>query len=609
MKRILVALLGLCAFAHAAVAQNLPAGSLGAVTNNTPNTWQTYSYTFTPSSSGANYIGFAFRQDPAFWTFDNVTLTASGSTTNLLTNGGFDTGGQFSVTTNNGVSSIQAPTNWGVWYQNGTYPAAAGTWTDIGGTHGGVWYDGAVGTFDGIYQGVVLQAGTTYTISFQVSGNSTANSSSIQLGVYGGACATVSIAATQCTIPAAAGFTTLATPAQGAAAGNPNPTPTVVSTAPGPSTVTQTSVAGTTTTSVSSTRGVSTTVVAISNAAARSTNNINVTRTTVTTVTTPVTTVTTHTTPIVVSTTTVPTTVTTWSDNSTTTTNGTPIVTTNTTNQVVASTSVTNDVQSSTGTQSQSVSSSGAQNAVKYRNNNPFIVDVLSQKDGTWISPTANYYKTVGSMAAGGVSLGYQWTVENNSFGVAFAYNNAKSGGLVGSDVQASTYDGNVYALSKQEDVWIKGTVGYGYGDYTTNTSIPLFALYNSGKIKQKTYYADLTLYSAADYAGFRPLIGATIVKSQIDSTSVGTPLLDTTSGVSSSTTVNPYIGVRYDFTDNVGIETRVTQTKDFKTVGGIRAVAKTEIYDGVFLDAGVGFDKGNGYTAAAGTIGLKIAF
>ena len=222
MKKIMAALVALFAFVSVAEAQTLPSGSVGVVTNNTPNTWQTFNYTFTPSTTGANFLGFAFRQDPAFWTFDNVKLTAAGSQTNLLTNGAFNTGGQFSVTTNNGPSSMQAPTNWGVWYQNGTYPAAAGTWTDIGGTHGGVWYDGAVGSFDGIYQGVVLQAGTTYTVSFEVSGNNTSNGSSIQLGVYGGACSTVSIAPDQCTIPSTVGFTTLATPSQGAAAGNPD---------------------------------------------------------------------------------------------------------------------------------------------------------------------------------------------------------------------------------------------------------------------------------------------------------------------------------------------------------------------------------------------------
>ena len=206
----------------------LPSGSVGVVTNNTPNTWQTFSFTFTPSQTGANFVGFAFRQDPAFWTFDNVRLTAAGSTTNLLTNGAFDNGGTFNITTNNGPGTIQAPTNWGVWYQNGTYPAAAGTWQNGAAPHGGVWYDGAVGSFDGIYQGVNLTAGTTYTITFDVSGNHTSDGGAVQLGTYGGACANVSIAPAQCTIPASVGFTTLATPEQGAAAGGP-PAPTTFS--------------------------------------------------------------------------------------------------------------------------------------------------------------------------------------------------------------------------------------------------------------------------------------------------------------------------------------------------------------------------------------------
>ena len=110
MKKIIAAALALFV-TTATYAQQLPAGSVGVLANNTANTWQTFSYTFTPSTTGANFVGFAFRQDPAFWTFDNVRLTASRSNTNLLTNGAFDTGGQFSVTTNNGVSSIQAPTN------------------------------------------------------------------------------------------------------------------------------------------------------------------------------------------------------------------------------------------------------------------------------------------------------------------------------------------------------------------------------------------------------------------------------------------------------------------------------------------------------------------
>ena len=195
----------------------LPSGALGTVTGNTVDTWETYSFTYTPSTTGANFIGFAFRQDPAYWTFDNAQLFETGSAGNLFTNGEFSSGGAVAISTNNGPSSIQAPSNWGVWYQDGTYPAAAGTWD------GGSWYDGAVGTFDGIYQGVDLIAGTGYTIRFDVSGNDVANLDDIQLGVYGGTCQDSGSPATSCTVPASSGFATLARPDQTQNAGVTSP--------------------------------------------------------------------------------------------------------------------------------------------------------------------------------------------------------------------------------------------------------------------------------------------------------------------------------------------------------------------------------------------------
>ena len=280
----------------------LPPGYIGRVTGNTPNTWQTYTYTYTPSTSGANFVGFAFRQDPAFWSFDNAALYAPGSNTNLFTNGSFTTGGSFSITTNNGPSNIQAPNSWGVWYQDGTYPAAAGTWTN------GMWYDGAVGTFDGIYQGVNLDAGTQYTISFSVSGNHTANTSSVQLGTYAGLCQNTTLAPSSCTIPSSYGFTTLATPAQGAAAGAPAVTVT------GTSTTNQV-----TTSSSSSTRTETSYVTRNVSSTDADGNPVVSTYTDTITTTIPVTTTTTTTTPV---------TTTTYSDGTSTSTNGTPVVTT-----------------------------------------------------------------------------------------------------------------------------------------------------------------------------------------------------------------------------------------------------------------------------------------
>lgn len=96
--------------ASGALAQVLPASNppdivrLGTVSGNTPGTFQTFSFTYTPTISGSNWVGLAFRQDPAFWTVDSISLTLAGGA-NLLTNGGLSTGGAVSG------FAIQAPQN------------------------------------------------------------------------------------------------------------------------------------------------------------------------------------------------------------------------------------------------------------------------------------------------------------------------------------------------------------------------------------------------------------------------------------------------------------------------------------------------------------------
>ena len=642
MRKIL-AFIATLFFAATAYAQNLPSGSVGVVTNNTPNTWQSFSYTFTPTQSGSNFIGFAFRQDPAFWTFDNVKITALGSQTNLLTNGGFDTGGQFSVTTNNGPSSMQAPNSWGVWYQNGTYPAAAGTWTDIGGSHGGVWYDGAVGSFDGIYQGVTLTAGTTYTVSFDVSGNNTANTGSIQLGVYGGACDAVGIAPNQCTIPSSVGFTTLATPAQGESAGGPvvPPQPTVVGTSNGtPRAVSSTSngnavaslqsTRGLTVTVATTTAGITTYTSSFKDAAARSAGNINVTRTTtvvgatpmtrVDTSTTPITTVTTVTTPRITTTTTTPVIVTTYSDGSTTSADGTPVTTSTTTNVVTSTSSTVNEVATQTtrsinllatdSRQSAAISAVALKEAMAIRSFNPFLVDPLSTKDGAWATPSMGYASANGTFRSSGISYGYQKTIENNTAGIAGNFEKTNSHGYLNSTSNFDSYGGTGYFMTKQNWVWIKGAIGFGSSEYNTANSLPIFALANTSKVKTKNYYADFTFYSGKDYKGFRPLVGVvlnnTIVSSQSE---IGSPLLSTLPPDDRMMEIRPYAGIRYDFNDSVGIETRITQSKDFKTVGQVRASTKKEIFKNVYFELTAGFDKSSNYTATVGMAGLKINF
>ena len=192
---LIAGLVGFCT--PKAQAQNLPSGYLGSVLNYSSGNVQ-YNYSFTATTTGAEYIGFAFRQDPGYWTFTNADVTKSGSSTNLLANGNLQYGGATSV-------GIQAPADWGVWYQNGTYPQAAGTWSPY------QWYDGAVGSYDGIYQSISVTAGSTYNISFYLSGTDTSSNPSIEVGTYAGACAAGTTIFT-CTPAASAGFTAMVTP-------------------------------------------------------------------------------------------------------------------------------------------------------------------------------------------------------------------------------------------------------------------------------------------------------------------------------------------------------------------------------------------------------------
>ena len=300
----------------------MPGGYIGRVLNNSPATWQTYSFNYTPTVTGSQFVQLAFRQDPAYWNVVNISLKAAGSSTNLLINGGFVNGGTITAQTNNGPVSVNMPTNWGVSYQSGIYPSAAGTWNS------GLWVDGAVGSFDAIYQGVNLTAGVTYTLSFMVAGDNVADSDlsgGVQLGVYAGPCSSLTLSPDQCTLPSNTGFTSLATPSQGASAGAPPAAPTEVSSSTSNNVSTSSSTGSTTTTNNQYTWGGGTYTVTGTS-----------TPTTTTTTTTPVTT-------------------TWWSDGTTTTSNGTPTTTTSVTYNYTVTGPNTAPVNPNTGTNNNSV--------------------------------------------------------------------------------------------------------------------------------------------------------------------------------------------------------------------------------------------------------------
>jgi len=378
---------------------------------------------------------------------------------------------------------------------------------------------------------------------------------------------------------------TISSSGNGAGAQNGNsgtpPPPTVVSTAAGPNAIVSTT-----------TYGNAIVVTQVVDGRTNAGKSFTITRTK-----TPVTT-----TPFTNTVVTTPSTVTTYSDNSTVTTNGTP-VTTSTTGNVVT-------VGQSTS-ESATVSAAGLKDALAVRRFNPFLVDAISTKDGAWATPLMGYAKTGdGSFRTSSLGFGAQKTVDENTFGIAGMFGKSDSNGFQNSKADAETYGATAYVLSRQSDVWLKGAVGFNSSEYSTVTSIPTFALSNSSKVKANNYYADLTFYTAQEFYGFRPLAGVIMNDTKISSAhESGSTLLSTLPEKGSTFEARPYAGIRYDIDDVFGIETRVTRSKDFGTVGQVRASAKVEIVKDAYIELTTGVDRGSNYTGAVGMIGLKVNF
>lgn len=552
-----VALATLFCFGFAQAVDNLPAGSIGSVDNPTANQTVNYSFNFTASTTGANYIGFAFRQDPAYWNFTNVTLTTGGGS-NLLTNGAMSQGGAVNITTNNGPSTIQAPANWGVWYQYGTYPAAAGSWS------GGSWYDGAVGTYDGIYQGVNLTSGTSYTIRFDALSTYQASSTDqARIGVYAGVCNSPSGLASACT-PNTASFSTLATPDQTVNAGNP--TPTLVSSTTTNSVTTSTST-GSTTSVTTSALGTAMTVIALANARQGQTSQaLTIRQTATATTTTPVTYTTVATTPVTTTTTTTPVTTDTYSDNSTVVTNGTPVVTTSTVDSVVTTTTsgTLTEVATSNKDYSTRIDQYTQLNNINQSMNYSLDSNVLDRNrvlgDGFNVAERNNFYIT-GSASESNKVAGYSY--KSATYGIGYDWQIAPewiiggqyTRGQANLNGSAGTYAGGtlnkdhvgVYSAYTVNDWILKNDVGYATNTFDTNHSIPELAMSNTSSTKGQDLWATARVYTPEMF-DLRPFVGVRSETNRRNSvTESGTALTAMSYGAVNNNKTSTDVGVRYD--------------------------------------------------------------
>ncbi len=121
-----------------------------------PHTYTEYSANFVAAGS-STVLSFAFREDPAFWSMDNVSVSSGGGP-NLVSDGNF---------ANSSLSPWVYTNNYGVSEATGVLSSACGP----GGT-GNCWYDGSVQGYDGLNQTISTVTGQTYTLSFWLTDNS-----------------------------------------------------------------------------------------------------------------------------------------------------------------------------------------------------------------------------------------------------------------------------------------------------------------------------------------------------------------------------------------------------------------------------------------------------
>lgn len=369
----------------------------------------------------------------------------------------------------------------------------------------------------------------------------------------------------------------------GGGGGTP-PAPTVVSTTPTDPVVTS-----------STTYGTPTTANLITTSSTNNGSLFNLIKTT-----TPITA-----TPYTITTVSTPKVIQTWSDNTTTTVDDP--------NNSATTTTQTGTAYQTGASSSQTASASSAalKDAIAYRNFNPFIVDALSIKDGSWARPMVGYVRMEnGRYRMKGMSFGYQTTVDNNTFGIAGSFQDTNSAGYLNSKNDNDTLAGTAYILTRQNYAWVKASVGVMDSNYTTNTNISAFNLSNTNKIKQRNIYGDLTVYSPVTFGGFRPLFGATVINNNLSSKEEwGSPLLSAIPDYKSKTEVRPYAGVRYEVGDGFSVEARGTHSRDFKNVVQVRGTYEKNLSEYVKVHVSAGVDKGSGMTGFVGMVGLTARF
>jgi len=157
--------------------------------------YQLFSASFV-ADNPTEFVSFAFREVPAFFAFDNASVIQSGSSTNLLSDPGFETATDGQNCNHN--NSLGCPPGWNAWIQPVDVSAigqVASNTNPYGCPPNGAfagnefWCDGSVQGYDAVYQQLSgLSVGSTYNIGWELGDNSGSpiNNPNIDMLVYAG---------------------------------------------------------------------------------------------------------------------------------------------------------------------------------------------------------------------------------------------------------------------------------------------------------------------------------------------------------------------------------------------------------------------------------------
>lgn len=169
-------------FPTKAGAQNPPAGAIWDLMTVHPTVLSSYVQFNTSfvADNASEYVSFAFRETPAYFAFDDASVTQMGSSTNLLADPGFESASSGQNCNHN--NALGCPSGWLAWIQPVDLSAIGQVATNTSpygcppnAAHAGTnfWCDGSVEGYDAVYQQLTgLSVGATYNVSFWLGDNS-----------------------------------------------------------------------------------------------------------------------------------------------------------------------------------------------------------------------------------------------------------------------------------------------------------------------------------------------------------------------------------------------------------------------------------------------------